>query len=318
MWALLSGCSTGERINDVVEALEIEPLPSGAPVLPPPEAAEPPGSYRVGPDDVLKVGVLDLEEVGEISELSVVVDAEGRVRLPLLGLVEVGEKTVAEASTYLSERLQGTYLTDPWVTVQVEEFRSRRVAVLGYVQEPGLHPLDRNRVTVSEALALAGGLTREAGFEARLVYRGSQRGPVEVDLLALSRGDRSQDLVLGDGDVLHVDEAATITVSGFVESPGEFRLGPRMTVMEAIAQAGGLQVLEASPDLTRVRRQTGGGERFIEIDLGAVIDEEAPDLELEKDDVLEIRQSTPRFLAVRAYEVLRGVFGFGFNVANPF
>lgn len=281
--------------------------------------------YRLGPGDLIEVAIYDLSQP-EPTRVEAELDAKGRVDLPLLGAVEASDRTRAELAAEVEVALARDYLNDPRVVVQIEEHRSQRIAVMGAVAEPGIKVVRTNQVTLAQALALAGGLSEEAGFRAT-VQRGVEWGGedydgprvLEVDLEALSRGDGSQDVVVRPGDLVTVEVAARFFVTGYVEKPGEFRLDRRRTVLDAVALAGGLLSPEASPSLTRIRRRGARGEvHFLEIDLEAVLEGESEDLELQPGDKLEIRQGVVRGIALGFYNAVRGIVSFGYNLASLF
>lgn len=280
--------------------------------------------YRLGPGDLVEVAIYDLSQP-EPTRVEAELDAKGRVDLPLLGAVEAGGRTRADLSAEVELALARDYLNEPRVVVQIKEHRSQRIAVMGAVAQPGIQVVRNNQLTLAQALALAGGLSEEAGFRVT-VQRGVEwgddyRGPrlLQVDLEALSRGDGAQDVVVRPGDLVVVEVAARFFVTGYVAKPGEFRLDRRRTVLDAVALAGGLLSPEASPSLTRIRRRGPRGEvHFIEIDLEAVVEGESEDLELQPGDKLEVRQGAVRGVALGFYNVVRGIVSLGYNLASLF
>ena len=90
------------------------------------------------------------------------VQAGGAITYPLLGNVAVAGKTTAEVVETLKEKL-GEYLVDPQVTVNVKEYRQRTVLVMGEVMKSGaIKLLPEQKMDILEAIAEAGGFTREA------------------------------------------------------------------------------------------------------------------------------------------------------------
>jgi polysaccharide biosynthesis/export protein len=314
---LLCACSAGEKVNeasrDLVAAGEpaiVFALAAGPALLQPDE------DYLLGPSDVLVVSLLDIPTMGEMTEVSLEVSAGGAITLPVIGAVEVGGLSAPDCQVKIAEAARA-YVLEPFVAVRVEDYRSRRIAVLGALIEPGVKYLQRNRVSINEALALAGGLSMEAGLRAMVAHAGSEE-PQIIDLEALARGDLTQNVWLSHGDVLQVLEPERFFVAGYVEEPGEFALRRRTTVLQAISLAGGLQIPDASPSMTRIRRSSSRGEQIIEVDLEAIAADEAPDVELVAGDLLEVRQGTGRFVLVGLYDFLKGVFNVGVGLASPF
>lgn len=142
--------------------------------------------YRIGPADVLQVTVWRNEQLSR----EVPVRPDGKISLPLLNDVQAADLTAVELRDEIAERLK-EYVTAPAVTVTVKEINSLKVNVLGQVQKPGVLEVKR-RVSVLEAIALAGGLTPFAAPNKVVVLR---KGP---DGRLVRIGVRYKDLVEGD------------------------------------------------------------------------------------------------------------------------
>ena len=84
-------------------------------------------SYVIGPSDVLAVTVFNQAQLsGKFS-----VEADGTVAFPLVGRVQVGGLTIRGAESEITKRLAAGYLNDPRVSVNVEQYRSQQVFVMG-------------------------------------------------------------------------------------------------------------------------------------------------------------------------------------------
>jgi polysaccharide export outer membrane protein len=108
-------------------------------------------AYVIGDDDVLSISVwkeLDLTKV-------IPVRSDGKISLPLVGDVQAAGRTPAQLAEDLTAALRG-FITDPQVTVIVQEIKSRNFNILGQVAKPGSYPLITD-TTVVDAIALAGG-----------------------------------------------------------------------------------------------------------------------------------------------------------------
>ena len=119
---------------------------SSVPALPAPE------EYLIGPDDILAVSVWREPEISR----NVVVRPDGRISLPLVGDLRASGHTPAELQNEIKDHLLN-YLSNPEVTVIVQEARSQKFNILGEVEHPGSYPLSRS-MTVLDAIAVAGGL----------------------------------------------------------------------------------------------------------------------------------------------------------------
>jgi polysaccharide export outer membrane protein len=125
--------------------------PSKAKTTPaaPPAAAE---EYVIGPDDLLAVNVWKEPEISR----NVVVRPDGRISLPLAGDMRASGRSPVQLQADIKALLMN-YLSNPEVTVIVQEARSQKFNILGEVEHPGAYPLSRS-MTVLDAIAVAGGL----------------------------------------------------------------------------------------------------------------------------------------------------------------
>jgi polysaccharide biosynthesis/export protein len=225
----------------------LAPLALGGVVVPLPHAHAqiPDGAeYVVGPQDVLAVTVANEPTLS--GKFTVVVD--GTVAYPLLGSVKVGGLSLRAVERELTTRLRDGYLEKPVVSVALDQFGSQRVLVIGEVRQAGSYPL-AGPTTLLEILLKAGAPTATAGSEA-LVVRGRGEGAraaastvLRANLDALQRGDLSQDLALRPGDMVFVPRAepvAPVYVMGLVKTPGAYQVTKGATVMQVLAQAGGV------------------------------------------------------------------------------
>jgi polysaccharide biosynthesis/export protein len=122
-------------------------------------------SYRIGPQDVLRI---DVWKEAEISR-SVPVRPDGKISLPLLNDVQAQGHTAMELANVITEGLK-KYITNPQVTVSVTEINSRRVYVTGEVARPGAYPLLPN-MTALQALTSGGGFTQFANTKKIYILR---------------------------------------------------------------------------------------------------------------------------------------------------
>jgi polysaccharide export outer membrane protein len=192
--------------------------------------------------------------------------------------VAVAGKTVREIEQVVTARLLNGYVRQPRVTVEVAQFRSRKVFIMGEVRTPGQYALDGD-VTLLEVLALAGALTESAGDEISVRRSKEPAGTssaslpedpatvevVRVSLSELQSGRMSSNLVLQDGDTIIVPAASRVFVTGHVRTPGAVVLRGRLTVQQAIALAGGFTERGSNRGI-KVRRELTPGQ-FDEVDV---------------------------------------------------
>lgn len=135
-------------LTALIAAASSEPSKAKAATAAPPPAEE----YTIGPDDLLAVNVWREPEISR----NVVVRPDGRISLPLVGDLRASGRTPAQLQDEIKGQLLN-YLSNPEVTVIVQEARSQKFNILGEVEHPGSYPLSRS-MTVLDAIAIAGGL----------------------------------------------------------------------------------------------------------------------------------------------------------------
>lgn len=283
-------------------------------------------NYMIGISDRLQVEILDFLSIGDMAEMTLDVGQDGILDVPHLGDIPVEGRTAAQVQDDICARLiDEGILFDPVVLVNVVEYRSRAILLMGNVRRPGFYYLRRNTTNLLGALALGGGLSEGAGTlveirrPARRVPGDSSEAEVfHADLLALIQdGSMLENAEVLPNDVLYVAEADNYYLSGFVSSPGARPIRKPITVLEAVATAGGFRYWEASATQAFIRRvdETGSLE-IIEVDLFAMIEGTQADIWLQPNDHVEIPQSTARFLGWELWNLLKGRFvNLGFNAA---
>lgn len=137
------------------------------------------------------------------------VDSGGCIDFPVVGRIRVGGLTREGMASLIKEELQSRDLVrDPVVTV---EFMNLAVSVLGEVARPGRYSIDRDRLTVLDALALAGDLTVYGRRGNVLVLRDGEGGrcAYRVDLRSARQLYSSPAYYLMQGDVVYVEPNKT-------------------------------------------------------------------------------------------------------------
>lgn len=274
--------------------------------------------YRLGPGDVIRI---EAPQFDEIKGLSVRVSGRGTVTLPLLDELQVGGLSARQVEELLAQRLR-RYVHVPQVAVLVDERTAQEVTVLGAVNRPGLYPIERPR-TLFEVISMAGGLSNNAGstIGVRTQVPDPETGQpaphnVIIDLRSLMRDPNAQVMAMRGGDTLYVPEAGTFFVEGAVARPGSYPLREGMTLLKAIAVAGGTD-WAATRNNVRVLRHDGSGQPTeIAVDFAAVRDKVAEDLLLQDGDVVVVDTNMPAKTAVLAYNQalrllsLRWIWGY--------
>lgn len=137
---------------------------------------------------------------------SYTVSPQGTIDFPVLGTLNVAGMTRNEVSAFIKGELLGRNLMkDPTVTV---EFLNSGVSILGEVRSPGRYDMNRDNITILEAIALAGDLTIQGKRENIKVIRESSNGKVQVYQLDLTKGSKLIDspaYYLKQNDVIYVE-----------------------------------------------------------------------------------------------------------------
>jgi polysaccharide export outer membrane protein len=268
--------------------------------------------YRIGPEDLLEVTLFDIEdEHGEPRAVQSRVSNTGFATFPYVGLVQASGLTPTEFEARLREAYT-RFIHDPQLTVLVQEYRSYRVSVIGYVKTPGVLEL-KGRKTLLEGIAMAGGLSDEAGKEIRLTrigYEGPQTLLIDLDRIA-KEGDVKLNVDILPGDVIAVPKAGTFYVEGTVKNPGAYPLLQETTVSQAVATAGGADTTLAKTSGTVLYRKSPDGVReAIPVDLAALENGEIEDLKIQQDDVIVVPMSSSAFWIDM---ITKGVFRVGLS-----
>jgi len=157
--------------------------------------------YRLGPEDVIEVFVWKEPELST----TVTVRPDGRISLPLVADLDASGKTGAELGQEITARLS-KYIVQPVVNVMVKQVNSLKISVLGEVRRPDVYKI-KNRVTVLDAIAMAGGFTDLARPNRVVVIRTTPSGPqrIKVDIKRLVADESGAPLCLQALDTVYVD-----------------------------------------------------------------------------------------------------------------
>ena len=240
--------------------------------------------YPIGPGDVIEINVAGVDEIQNLSQR---VTGEETISLPFVGVINTRGLTDKTLRSEIRRRLQTNYVRNPQISLFVKEFRSRQVAVIGAVQKPGLYNLASSADTVMSMISQAGGMRADAAehilfipaepAEADKAKQIIDSLPVDVlrqnsaplilkniDPLVISldsvnrRGhERYLNMPALPGDIVMVPGGGEVLIQGWVAKPGAYKISSGLTMLGAVAAAGGVSFPAdtTSVELIRTNKQ---------------------------------------------------------------
>lgn len=286
--------------------------------------------YRIGPDDVLTVGVADAPEFG------------GKFRVSEAGLIEVigvPEPIRAEglsardlSLTIRGRLMESKQLRDPKVSVYIEEYHGRTISVVGAVAKPAVYSLQK-KTTVVEAISMAGGPLPNAGGTITVIRgrasaeaTGTEVGSVQIiDMNKAGKGDMlAAQVEVKNGDVVSVSASQLVYVVGAVKKPGGYVMAnptEGVSVVQAVALAEGMFPTAASHRGVIVRQSTSDHARQeIPVDVALMMAGKSTDVLLAPSDILFIpesgRKKTLKMMGEFALSAANGIviYGLGYRL----
>jgi polysaccharide export outer membrane protein len=195
--------------------------------------------------------------------------------------------TPSEASLMLERELKEKgILVDPQVTVALVDSPTRVITVLGEVQKPAPVPAF-GQLRLLDAIAACGGFTPLASHTIT-VRRPGDPNPITILLGTDPKTTDETNIPLMAGDTVIVPKVGSVFVVGQVKTPSAIPLSSNapVTVMRAIAMAGGLNFGAALSRVVVIRRTPDDQHVEIQMDLKKVMAGKERDIALASDDVL--------------------------------
>ena len=243
------------------------------------------------PGYLLELNVVD---VPEFTGVSLRVSADGSVSLPDVGSVHLAGDTVSQAEVALTNALvQGQVLVAPQLRLNILQYASDGVTVLGEVNSPGRLRL-LGPAPLNDVLGLAGGETVSSGNDVEIERTGSD-GKIQTTHVRYTiekhEGAGSPAMIL-PGDTVFVHRAGVIYVLGAVSKPGAYTMvnGGTLSVLQGMTLAGGT-LLDASTRNIRILRPEGSSYRDIEVPYSKVVEGKYESVQLQPNDVLFVSRS---------------------------
>lgn len=268
----------------------------------------------VGPGDLLDVRVFGQPQLSE----QLRVGPDGAIAPPFVPRMLVGGETAAAVEENLQKAYAGM-LRHPLVSVRVAENNSRRVAINGAVERPGVYSFS-GELSLMQALGLAGGVDASKASSKVMIFHappptsrvGANGRPTytvnealrTIDIRQIAQ-DPQLNVLLSPGDVIEVPEARDVYLAGDVMRPGAEVLRPGLTLTQLISEAGGL-LPQADGAHVRVLRLDGTVRRQLVVDVRKAQKNQGPDLTLEPDDIVQVPGSFARMAGLELLDFFTG------------
>jgi protein involved in polysaccharide export with SLBB domain len=258
--------------------------------------------YTLGPGDTLNFSVYDRPD---LNRENVQIAPDGTVSYLQAVAVRAKGLTLDQLRKQIEEKL--SKYQDAKVIVTPVEIASKGFSIIGRVRKPGSYNLDRP-TSILEALSLAQGVETGnlrgsafelADFERSFVARKGQK--LDVDLAKLYyEGDFGQNAFLEPDDYIYIASSLKneIYVLGAVGNPGRFKMPVKLTIAQAISEAGDFDQYAYRMRVLLIRGSIHEPETHI-VDMKAILSGRAPDIVLENRDIV--------FVNERPFELLERV-----------
>jgi polysaccharide export outer membrane protein len=268
--------------------------------------------YLLGPGDVLDLRVYNEPQFNTM----LTVNDEGNVEVPFIEQpISAQCRTDREIKADIVKVLE-KYLKKPQVSFRVVEMKSRPAAVVyGAVRNPSAFDM-RRRVRLIELLSRSGSVTEQASGDVQIFHTENLMCPEPEDLVLLASAKKTDDAVslpysvykiedvkngvkeanpvIWPGDIVLVQEARPIYVTGAVIQPAALYLRDNLTLSLAVAQVGGARK-GAKTDRVRIIRKTPGALNpdIILYNLDDIKKKKQPDVALMPYDVIDVSDGSP-------------------------
>jgi len=250
-------------------------------------------AYKVGPGDLLEISVWEVEDW----EGQYRVDASGNLQLPLLGELNVMNKTLLEVREQIRTGLrEGGFVQNPQVFLDIKEIVYKPIRVVGAVRNPGkIQTLSQN-LYLLDVLAEVGGLLDTAGDKItirRLDEKGIPVKPLVVSRAKLFFGSEQEreanNVAILPGYTIQVPPAQPMVISvlGEVNRQGQlvFSQDSEVTILRVLAMAGGLTDFARQGRIT-ILRKSAGGLKPVEVDVRDIRKGDAQDEPMVHGDIV--------------------------------
>ncbi len=245
---------------------------------------------RIGPRDVVDVKVVQDDKL----DVTATVSDEGAITMPTVGKIVIAGMTQRQAEQRIQQVLESRVLNKADVTVQITQFGSKPISVVGAVTKPG--NVGGTNLTLIQAITEAGGLAPGYGKTLYVIRTGangiSEQIAVDIDDLMVA-GNPDLNLPLAPNDVINVpvEVPLTVYVMGEVTHPGKVEL-PRTqnpSLLQAIAAAGG--PTDRAGKTAKITRNDSGKSKTVSANWKRIAEGDGKDVPLQDGDTIYIKES---------------------------
>ena len=264
--------------------------------------------YVIGPGDEIKITVWGKIE----GQWDVVIDSDGNISLPKVGILGVTGLTFKEMKELLHKELSKYYIGFE-MNVSMGALRTIRVYVIGNAERPGAYTIS-SLSTLINALFEAGGPSKTGTMRDIQLKRNGQT-VVRFDMYDfLLKGDKTKDVRIMPEDVIFIPPIGHVTaIAGSVNNPAIYELKGETKISQLLELAGGLNTLAFRGRMQVERIYDNNLQVVFETDLNNVTDK---DVSLQSGDVVKIFPivQDKRIIKVTGAVQREGEYGFSPNM----
>lgn len=302
---LLTGCAGHEGLKaglrksvELPASPIVEKIQVAAPLLPP---DLPPADldYQVGVGDLLSVMVYGRPDLSTGSPSAGIVgvkgsriDGSGNIQLPLIGTINVVGLTNSAIRDKVESALRN-YVQEPTVVVEVAEYHSKPIYLMGQFRTPGVYYMDRP-MTFLQGVTLGNGFDASANLRGVRLLRDNKIAPVDVYSLILD-GRIEQNVWLKAGDTIFIPDNRNqyVFVFGAVTKPGPMPMQQgRMNLLDAVAAADPRSVGSDIKNIRIIRSLTTTSGELLVVDLSKIRRGETLPMQLQEGDVVYVPKNS--------------------------
>ncbi len=238
--------------------------------------------YQIGSGDVLSITVYGYDEL----KTKVRVSETGSIEFPLIGTVQVGGSKTSAAARKIEALLADGYIVKPQVQIYIEEFKSKKVAMLGPFNKPGLLELS-GPTTLLELISLAGGLQHKDAGKTITVTRETADGSQQIVTIDVKKliedGDPASNVpILGGETVAVANDPSVCYITGQVKNPGAYPLTKNVNVLKIVSLAGGFTGMASESRIKIIRVVDSKKQELNNVGLDTLV---------KPDDIIEVPES---------------------------